>query len=150
MGLRYDKTIRLRRRVFFCLNTLRPRQKGRQFPDNIFKFIYLNKDIWILRFGFHWNLFLVRVTHICVDNLTIIGPDNGLLPGQPQAIIWADAGILLIGPWGTNFSEILIGIHTFSLKKIHLQMASAKWRPFCLGLNVLKCGRLALGGALGM
>ena len=37
-----------------------------------------------------------------------------------QAIIWTDAGILLIGPLGTNFSEILIEIHTFSFKKKHL------------------------------
>ena len=81
----------------------------------------------------HWG----RVTHICVGNLTIIGPDNGLSPGRRQAIIWTNAGILLIGPWGTNFSEILIGIQTFSVKKMHLKMSSAKWRPFCLGLNVL-------------
>ena len=78
-----------------------------------------------------------RVTHICVGNSTIIGPDNGLSPGGRQAIIWTNAGILLIGPWGTNFSEILIGIQTFSLKKTRLKMSSAKWRPFCLGLNVL-------------
>ena len=81
----------------------------------------------------HWG----RVTHICVGNLTIIGPDNGLSPGRRQAIIWTNAGILLIGPWWINFSEILIGIHTFSFKKINLKMSSAKWRPFCLGLNVL-------------
>ena len=74
---------------------------------------------------------------MCVGNLTIIGPDNGLLPGRPQAFIWTNAGILLIGPWGTNFSEILMGIQTFSFKKMHLKMSSAKWRPFCLGLNVL-------------
>ena len=76
--------------------------------------------------------------HICVGNLTIIGPDNGLSPGRHQAIIWTNAGILLIGPWGTNFNEILIGIQTFSFKKVHLKMSSAKWRPFCLGLNVLR------------
>ena len=81
----------------------------------------------------HWG----RVTHICVGKLTIIGPDNGLSPGRCQAIIWTNAGILLIGPWGTNFTEILIGINTFSFKKIHSKMSSAKWRPFCLGLNVL-------------
>ena len=53
--------------------------------------------------------------HICVGNLTIIGSDNGLLPGQRQAIIWTNAGILLIGPLETNFSEILIEIQTFLL-----------------------------------
>ena len=31
----------------------------------------------------HWG----RVTHICVSKLTIIGSDNGLLPGRRQAII---------------------------------------------------------------
>ena len=75
--------------------------------------------------------------HICVGKLNIIGSDNGLSPGRRQAIIWTNAGILLIEPLGTNFSEILIGIPTFSFKKMHLKMSSAKWRPFCLGLNVL-------------
>ena len=81
----------------------------------------------------HWG----RVTHICVGNLTIIGPDNGLSPGRRQAIIWSNAGILWIGPWGTNFSEILIGIHTISFKKIHFKMSFGKWQPSCFGLNVL-------------
>ena len=81
----------------------------------------------------HWG----RVTHICIGNLTIIGSDNGLSPGRRQAIIWTNAGILLIRPLGTNFSEILIEIHTFSFKKMHLKMTSAKWRLFCLSLNVL-------------
>ena len=79
-----------------------------------------------------------RVTHICVGKLTIIGSDNGLSPGRHQAIIRTNAGILLIGPLGTNFSEILITIETFLFKKMHLKILSAKWHPFCLGLNVLK------------
>ena len=53
-------------------------------------------------------------------------------------------GILLIGPLGTNFNEILIGIQTFSFRKMHLKMSSAKWRPFCLGLIVLTCPRISL------
>ena len=73
----------------------------------------------------HWG----RVTHICVGNLTIIGPDNGLSPGRRQAIIWTNAEMLLFGPWGTNFGEISIGIQLFSFNKMHLTM-SAKWRPF--------------------
>ena len=75
------------------------------------------------------------MTHICVGKLTIIGSDNGLSPGRRQAIIWTNAGILLIGPLETNFSEIWIGIQTFSLKKIHLKISSAKWCLFCLGLD---------------
>ena len=103
------------------LNTLRPRQNG-----PLKKFAH--------KAGLtHWGW----VTHICVKKLTIIGSDNGLSPDRRQAIIWTNDGILLIGPLGTNFSEIFIGIHTFSFNKMHLKMSSGKCRPFCLGLNVL-------------
>ena len=81
----------------------------------------------------HWG----RVTDICVGELTIIVSDNGLSPGWRQAIIWTNAGILWIGPYGANFSEILIEILTFSFTKMSLKVSSMKWRPFCLGLNVL-------------
>ena len=94
--------------------------------------IRANNAVWNSRLT-HWG----RVTHICVGNLTITGSDNGLSPGRRQAIIWTNAGILLIGPLGTNFSEILIGIQTFSFKEMHLKMSSAKWRLFPLGLNEL-------------
>ena len=60
--------------------------------------------------------------HICVSKLTIIGSDIGLLPGRHQAIIWTNAGILLIRTLGTNFSEILSAIHAFPFKKMHLKM----------------------------
>ena len=82
----------------------------------------------------HWG----RVTHICVFKLPIIGSDNGLSPGRRQAIIWTNAGILLIGPLGTNFSEILIEIIIFSFKKMRLKVSSGIWRPFCLVLNELR------------
>ena len=75
------------------------------------------------------------MTHTCVSKLPIIGSDNGVSAGRRQAIISNNVGLQLIEPLGTNFSEISIGIQTFSFKKIHLNMSSAKWRPFCLGLN---------------
>ena len=81
----------------------------------------------------HWG----RVTHICVSDLTSIGSDNGLSPGRRQAIIRTNAGILLIRPLGTNFSEFLVEILIFSFKKMRLKVSSAKRRPFCLGLNEL-------------
>ena len=70
-----------------------------------------------------------------LQKLTIIGPDNGLSPGQRQAIIWTNVGMMLILTLGINFIEISIQIHTFSFKKMHLKM-SVKWRQFCIGLNV--------------
>ena len=60
------------------------------------------------------------MTHICVGYLTIIGSE-----------------ILLIGPLGTNFSEMLIEIHTFSFKKnpfenVFWKMAAILSRPQCV------------------
>ena len=52
--------------------------------------------------------------YICVGKLTSIDSDNGLSHGRHQAIIWTNAGMLLFRPRGTNLSEILIGIQTFS------------------------------------
>ena len=77
------------------------------------------------------------MTHICVSKLTIIASDNGLSPGRRKAIISTNAGMLLIGPLGTNLSEILFELYTFPFKKSHLKMVGGKWEPFCLGLNVL-------------
>ena len=88
------------------------------------------KWIWSLT---HWG----RVTLICVSKLTTIGSDNGLSPARRRAIIWTNDGILLIRTLGKDFSEILSEIHSFSLKKMHLKMSSAKWRLFRLGLNEL-------------
>ena len=81
----------------------------------------------------HWGW----VMHICVSKLTIIGSDNGLSPGQCQAIIWTYDGILLIRISGTKLNENLSEIHICSFKKMHLKMSSAKWWQYCLGLNVL-------------
>ena len=58
----------------------------------------------------HWD-------RVCVSELTIIVSDNGLSPGRRQAIIWTNAGIFLIGPYGINSSEILIAILTFHSRK---------------------------------
>ena len=102
--------------------------------DLVLRMMYYNSPANESKGGLtHWG----RVTHICVGNLTTIGSDNGLSPGRRQAIIWTNAGILLTGPLWTNFSEILIEIPTFSFKKMRLKVSSAKWRPFCLGLNEL-------------
>ena len=44
---------------------------------------------------------------MCVSKLTIIGSDNGLLPGRHQAFICTNAGNLFIETLGPNFSEIV-------------------------------------------
>ena len=95
-------------------------------PDNITVVIYVKFVVIILIImksyvdNFAWSLHSTcgnlglthwgRVTHICVGKLTITGSDNSLSPGRHQAIIWTNAGMLLVGTLGPNLSEILIGI----------------------------------------
>ena len=78
--------------------------------------------------------------HICNGNVTITGSENGLLPGQRQAIICTNAAVLLIGPFRRISSDNSIEILTFSFKKMRLKVSSVKWRPFCLSLSLLSNG----------
>ena len=81
----------------------------------------------------HWG----RVTHICVAKLTFIDSDNDLSPARLQAIIWTNAGILWIRPFGTNFSEILIKISNILFQEkafecVVCEMAAILSRPQCV------------------
>ena len=80
----------------------------------------------------HYN-----VTVMCISKIIIISSENDLSPGWCQAIIWTNAAMLLIGPLGINFSEILSEVEIISFKKMHLKMSSAKWHLFRLSLNDL-------------
>ena len=73
--------------------------------------------------------------HICISKLTIIVSDNGLSPGQRQAIIWTNAGILLIGPLGTNFSEILI-IQENAFDNVAWKMVAVLSGPQCVNVPI--------------
>ena len=98
-----------------CGEFTSPRQFPTQRPVtrsfDVFFDLRLNKRDWyipLVMLSTWWNfaeilseIFLThwgRATHICVSELTIIGSDNGLSPERRQAIIWTNAGILLIGP----------------------------------------------------
>ena len=68
----------------------------------------------------HWGW----VAHIWDNEWSIFGSDIGLSPGRRQAINWTNAGILLIEPLGTNFSEKnSIEIDTSSFMKMHFKMS---------------------------
>ena len=79
--------------------------------------------------GRHWIIFGMshRYKHqlniITIDHLNISSSIE-LITTMTSAIMWTNAGILLIGPLGANISEILITIYTFSFKKIHLKILS--------------------------
>ena len=80
----------------------------------------------------HWG----RVTHICVGNLNIIGSAASHYLHQCWNIVnWTPRNKLR---WNVNQNSYIF-IH-----EIHLEMSSGKWRPFCLGLNVLKITDLIL------
>ena len=60
---------------------------------------------------------------------------TGIAPDQRQDIIWTNAE-MLIGPLGTNFSEILIAIHIFhkknTFKNVVWKMAAILSRLQCV------------------
>ena len=108
--------------------------RGTKLPTVITKLTFLHSD-WgrvTTQWWRSWPL------HICVSKLTSIGSDNGLSPDRRQAIIWTNAGILLIGPlhgsrlqWNLNRN-----LYRFIQENAALENIVWNWRPFCLGLNV--------------
>ena len=73
--------------------------------------------------------------------MTIIVSENGLSPGRRQAIIWNNAGILLIGPLGTNFTGILyrnscIFIQEKAFENVVWKMAVILSRPQCVKCHI--------------
>ena len=63
----------------------------------------------------HWLIWVIS-PKCCIYvsvNQDRIGSDNGLSPIRHQAIMYTNAGLLLSGPFGTNFSEIFIKIWLF-------------------------------------
>ena len=81
----------------------------------------------------HWPL-CAYLTHLPQVHASMTwfntGSDNGLSPVWHQAIISTNLDLLLIGPLGANFSEILIKIRISSFMTMHLKMLSVKWQPF--------------------
>ena len=89
-----------------------------------------------------YGLLAVELTHLPLCriyasvNWVSIGSGNGLSPVRRQAITRTNAGLLSIGLMATNFSEIWMGILSFSFKKMHLKMSSARM------VAILSRGRL--------
>ena len=81
--------------------------------------------VWHVKWLYLTHLLLVP--YICVSKLgyhsvkwVIIGSGKGLSPVWRQAVTWTNADILSARLLGTNLSEILIGILSFSSRKMHL------------------------------
>ena len=63
------------------INTLRPRQNGRHFADDIFKCIFLNENVWILI-----RISLKLVPKGPINNIPALA--QIMAPAKRQAIIW--------------------------------------------------------------
>ena len=109
------------------VNTLRPRQNGGLFPDNIVKYIFLNENIWI-----SLKISLTFVPKVQINNI----------PAWIQIMAWCCLGdkplselmiasllthIYITGPqWVKHIS------YPCSLKRPHIEplMATLKWKYF--------------------
>ena len=70
-----------------CVNTLRMRQNGPHFPNDIFKCVSLYENVWI-----SIKISLKFVPKVPINNIPALGSDNGLAPSRRQAIIWTNDG----------------------------------------------------------
>ena len=105
---------------------------GISINRKMFFFLYWIWTQVILSCGFwgysSFNSLRPSDVHICVSKLTIIGSDNGLSPGQLQAIIWtSDEKIMLTDALGINLNEIWSKIQAFSFKNMHLKIHSEQF-----------------------
>ena len=121
--------------------------RGRQtYADDNFKRIFSNGNILlymisIVHGSYYWWISVgnsERVTSHCLSQWWPSYLTHLVWVTHIWLYIWTNAGILSIRTSATNFSENLSQIHIFSFKKMHFKMSSGKWRPFCLGLNLLR------------
>ena len=87
-----------------------------------------------------WVLVTDAWPSICVYKLTMIGSDNGMSPGRRQAIIWTNAGILLIGPLGKTPVKSFFNqnLYIFIEENIVWKMAAILSRPQCVKSQPLR------------
>ena len=98
--------------TWYChdFNTLRPRHYGRRFPDDIFKRIFLNENVWI---------FDLKFTETCSQESNwqqiSIGSGKGLAPNRRKAITCTNADPVHLriygAPRGDTMLPALLALH---------------------------------------
>ena len=73
------------RKISQGLNTLRPRQNGRYFPDDIFECIFLKENVWI-----PIKISLKSVPKSPINNIPAFGSENGLATSHYLKQWWLD------------------------------------------------------------
>ena len=101
--------------------------------------LHRNRTFWVQATTERPNHFygrtrVARRSQPCVKGpLAITSSDNGLLPVQCQAIIWTNAHLLS----GMHFSEMWNEIDIINFLIMYMKISSAKWKSFCLSLNLI-------------
>ena len=92
------------------INTLRPRQNGPHFTDDLFKYIFLNENVWILI-----KISLKFVHKGPIDNMHI-GSDKGMAANRRQAIIWTNDGLVYWRIYASlGLNELITSVLWFSM-----------------------------------
>ena len=102
------------------LDTLRPRQYGRHFADDIFNWIFLKENVWFL-LKFHWGLGFT-------EQYSGIGSDNGLA----TTIVAVTCFISSIKSCLVLCFTIMSSIDSVLLLKVLFRQA---WRPTYVRMN---------------
>ena len=94
------------------VNTLRLRQNGYHFPDDIFKCIFLNENVWV-----SIQISLEFASGGTINNTPVL----------VQIMAWRRLGDKLL-------SEPMV-VRLTTLKNFYFKMPNAKYQKFCLGLK---------------
>ena len=110
-------------------NTLRPRKNGRHFPDNFFKYIFLNENVWIpikisLKFvpGGPNNKFPALVQIMAwrrsgdkpLSELMMVSLLTHICVTRPQWVNWLLLGVRLVSHCSKHFwSHLWIIVYAF-------------------------------------
>ena len=84
------------------MNTLRPRQNGRHFADDVFKWIFLNENVWI-----SIDISLKLVPKGPIYNIQALAQ---IMASRRQAIVWTNDGLFCWRTWYASIGLNLTGI----------------------------------------
>ena len=109
--------------LWIFINTLRPRQNGRHFPDDIFKCIFLNENVWI---------------SIKISLKFVPGGPNNNFPALVQIMAWRRPGDK---PWSELMMvSLLTHISVTRPQWVNLRITRCPittWAANVVGINVI-------------
>ena len=106
-------------------NTLRPRQKGRHFPDDIFKYIFFNENIWIsIRFS------LKFVPKFPIENKPVLVQAASHCLNQWWLIYWH-----IYASIGLNEHQLMADVTNENTKRVSCNKNIVMLREFPLNID---------------